>query len=148
MAEGLEGAAGLVERAREAAGRAYAPYSGVLVGAAILARSGGVYAGCNVENAAYPLGHCAESAAIAQGVQAEGAAFAIAAIAVWARAADGAPLALSPCGGCRQRIREHAIDESVPVSFPRAGGGIATFTIGQLLPEPFLRRSLRREPPA
>jgi cytidine deaminase len=135
----------LVATAREAAGRAYAPYSGVSVGAALRSAAGRVYVGCNVENAAYPLGHCAETAAIAAAVTAEGPGMRIAEVAVWGRGAASAPLAISPCGGCRQRIREHAADGAVQVHFPAADGAIVTLTVDELLPQPFLRCSL---PPA
>ena len=139
----LDGAAeSLVATAREAASHAYAPYSGVSVGAAIRSASGHVYAGCNAENAAYPLGHCAETAAIAQAVLAEGPGMRIAEVAVWGRTAAQAPLPISPCGGCRQRIREHAADGSVAVHFPGPDGTIVTMTIESLLPQPFLRRSM------
>ena len=143
----LDGAAeSLVATAREAASQAYAPYSGVSVGAAIRSASGHVYAGCNAENAAYPLGHCAETAAIAQAVLAEGPGMRIAEVAVWGRTAAQAPLPISPCGGCRQRIREHAADGSVAVHFPGPDGAIGTLTIVSLLPQPFLRCSLPPPP--
>ncbi|MCU0977423.1 MAG: cytidine deaminase [Steroidobacteraceae bacterium] len=146
MQEFRAGAAGvaesLVATAREAASRAYAPYSGVSVGAAIRSASGRVYAGCNAENAAYPLGHCAETAAIAQAVLAEGPGLRIAEVAVWGRTAAQVPLPISPCGGCRQRIREHAADGAVAVHFPGPDGSIVTMTIDDLLPQPFLRCSL------
>lgn len=140
---GREGVAeSLVATAREAASRAYAPYSGVSVGAAVRSASGRVYAGCNAENAAYPLGHCAETAAIAQAVLAEGPGLRIVEVAVWGRTSTQAPLPISPCGGCRQRIREHAADGSVAVHFPGPDGAMVTMTIEALLPQPFLRCSL------
>lgn len=114
--------------------RAYAAYSRLHVGAAILSVSGGVYAGCNVENAAYPLGTCAEAAAIAAGVLAEGAGFRIAEIAVWAVSAAGRPVAISPCGGCRQRILELAASKDVPVHFNWPEGQPRSMSIGELLP--------------
>jgi cytidine deaminase len=132
----------LVATAREASRRAYAPYSGVSVGAALRSATGHVYAGCNAENAAYPLGHCAETAAIAAAVMAEGPAMRIAELAVWGRTSAQAPLPISPCGGCRQRIREHAADGTMLVHFPGADGAMVTRSIDELLPEPFLRCSL------
>ncbi|KAB2895898.1 MAG: cytidine deaminase [Dokdonella sp.] len=89
--------AALRRRAIDAAQRAYAPYSSLKVGAALQSASGAVYTGCNVENAAYPIGGCAERAAIASAVQAEGAAFRLAAIAVAAFARDAEALPVSPC---------------------------------------------------
>src|SRR5918994_4985459 len=77
---------------------AYAPYSKFQVGAAILAGNGQIYSGCNVENAAYPVGSCAEAGAIAAMVAAGGSR--IAEIVVMG---EGDNL-VTPCGGCRQRI--------------------------------------------
>jgi cytidine deaminase len=134
----------LVGAARECCGHAHAPYSGILVGAAIRAASGRTYCGSNVENAAYPLGNCAEASAIAAGVQAEGAAFRIAETAVWATDRAGAVLAASPCGGCRQRIREFAVDGAVRIHFPWEGDTIRTATLDDLLPYAFSLPATRR----
>lgn len=127
----------LIAAARTTSAQAHAPYSGVHVGAAIRAASGALYRGCNVENAAYPLGNCAETSAIAAGVEAEGGAFRIAETAVWATGPDGQLLAASPCGGCRQRIREFAVDDQVRVHFPSEGGEFRTATLDELLPHAF-----------
>jgi cytidine deaminase len=127
----------LVALARESCARAYAPYSGVHVGAALRSASGKVYCGTNVENASYPLGNCAEASAIATGVAAEGERLRIAEIAVWAIDGTGAALAASPCGGCRQRIRELAVDGSVCIHFPWRGGTQMTTTLDELLPYAF-----------
>lgn len=134
----------LVDAARECSRQAHAPYSGIHVGASIRAVSGSTYTGCNVENAAYPLGNCAETSAIAAGVQAEGPKFRIAETAVWATDASGVVLAAAPCGGCRQRIRELAIDGRVPVHFPWEGGTVRTVTLEELLPYAFSLPSTRR----
>jgi cytidine deaminase len=127
----------LVTLAREACARAHAPYSGIHVGAAIRSAAGAAYAGTNVENAAYPIGNCAEASAIAAGVAAEGTAFRIAETAVWAVDRDGRAIAISPCGGCRQRIREFAADGQVRVHFPRDGGVLKTASVEELLPYAF-----------
>jgi cytidine deaminase len=127
----------LIDAARECSRQAHAPYSGFHVGVAIRAVSGNTYAGCNVENAAYPLGNCAETSAIAAGVRAEGPQFRIAETAVWATDASGAVRAASPCGGCRQRIRELAVDGRVPVHFSWEGGVVRTATLEELLPYAF-----------
>jgi cytidine deaminase len=127
----------LVAAARECCQYAHAPYSGIYVGAAVRSTSGAFYRGTNVENAAYPLGNCAETSAIAAGVAAEGARFRIAEIAVWATDPDGRVLACSPCGGCRQRIQEFAVDGEVSVHFPWQGGETRTTSIGELLPFAF-----------
>ena len=127
----------LIAMARECCARAHAPYSGIHVGAAVRAASGAIYRGNNVENAAYPLGNCAETSAIAAGVQAEGGEFRIAEIAVWATDRKGAVLAASPCGGCRQRIHELAVDGRVPIHFPWQGGEVRTAALAELLPYAF-----------
>lgn len=127
----------LVAAARACCRQSHSPYSGIRVGVAVRAASGVVYLGTNVENAAYPLGNCAEVSAIAAGVQSEGDAFRIAELAVWATNRDGAPIAASPCGGCRQRIMEHAADGAVKIHFPWQAGGIRTATISELLPFAF-----------
>ncbi len=110
--------------------QAYAPYSKYRVGAAILAENGKVYSGCNVENAAYPVGNCAEASAIAAMVR-DGARR-IREIAV---IGSGAELC-TPCGGCRQRIREFAGAET-RIHACDASGVRHTFTCAELLPESF-----------
>jgi cytidine deaminase len=136
----------LLAAARQAAGSAYASRSGVHVGAAVLSATGRVYAGCNVENAAFPLGNCAEPAAIAAGVLAEGGAFRIAEVAVWADTAAAPCFPISPCGGCRQRISELALGPGVLVHFTWPGPGLASVAIGELLPFAF-RMDSRAAPP-
>lgn len=110
--------------------RAYAPYSRFHVGAAILAENGQIYSGCNVENAAYPEGSCAETGAVAAMVR-DGARQIREIVVV----AGGAELC-TPCGGCRQRIREFAApDTKVHVCGPE--GLRRTFTRDELLPASF-----------
>ena len=96
----------LLAQADAAAANAYAPYSNYHVGAAVLARGGHVFAAANVENAAYPLGVCAERSAIA--------------------------ITASPCGGCRQWLHEWRFEH---VHFRRADGTVATYAPDELLPE-------------
>lgn len=127
----------LVAAARETCRQAHAPYSGIHVGVAVRSTSGAVYRGTNVENAAYPLGNCAEPSAVAAGVAAEGAQFRIAEVAVWATDREGEVFACSPCGGCRQRIQELAVDSEVKVHFPWHEGETRTTRIGDLLPFAF-----------
>jgi cytidine deaminase len=117
----------LFEVARAAQARAYAPYSGFKVGAAIETESGAVYAGCNVENAAYPVGTCAEESAIA--VMVAAGERRIAAILV---VGDGRAL-VTPCGACRQRIREFASPDA-PIHVAGPDGLRSTFTLDDLLP--------------
>ena len=109
---------------------AYAPYSNYRVGAAILTANGRIYAGCNVENAAYPQGACAEAGAIAMMVAA-GEREIVAVLTV----CDGDELGTC-CGGCRQRIREFA-PLSAPIYAADGNGVRATFTLEQLLPHSF-----------
>ena len=92
----------LVEQALEVRERAYVPYSGYKVGAALLGRSGKVYTGCNVENAVYPLGICAERTAVFKAVSEGERVFT--AIAVVTN--NGG----SPCGSCRQVLAEFGVE--------------------------------------
>lgn len=127
----------LFEAARSVQGRAYAPYSHFKVGAALLASDGSLHAGCNVENAAYPVGTCAEAGAIAAMI-ASGTT-AISAMLVYG---EGEEL-VTPCGACRQRIREFAApDTHVAIAGP--GGIRAGFTLAELLPASFGPDNLRR----
>lgn len=109
---------------------AYAPYSKFQVGAAILADDGKIYAGCNVENAAYPVGNCAEPSAIA--AMLAGGGRRIRRIYVTGPGA----MPVTPCGGCRQRIREFA-DLDVEVISHGVDGAPLVQTLGQLLPHSF-----------
>ncbi|WP_449254687.1 cytidine deaminase [Bosea sp. (in: a-proteobacteria)] len=117
--------------------RAYAPYSRFRVGAALLAGDGAIYAGCNVENAAYPVGACAEAGAISAMVA--GGAEAIRAILVFGEGAEP----VTPCGACRQRIREFAGPET-PVAIAGPDGIRARFTLEELLPASFGPANLPR----
>ena len=122
--------ASLLLAARAARERAYAPYSHFAVGAALLDEQGRVHAGCNVENAAYPQGQCAEASAIAHLVLAGGTRI-VAAVVVGV--ADDP---VTPCGGCRQRLREFASDDA-PVWAADLQTVRARYTVGQLLPVSF-----------
>ena len=113
----------ILAAADAAARRAYAPYSGFDVGCAVLARDGRVFEGVNVENAAYPLGVCAERTAFAR------------AIAEGYRPGDfvAAAITASPCGGCRQWLHEMGVERVVF----RSGDRVVTMTTDELLPESF-----------
>ncbi len=127
--------ADLVEAAVAAMARAYAPYSNFPVGAALRADSGAIYAGCNVENASYPEGWCAEASAIAAMVMGGETRIREAAVA-----GEGAAL-VTPCGGCRQRLREFASDHlEIHICGPE--GLRKTVTLGELLPLSFGPESL------
>jgi cytidine deaminase len=112
----------LYERAVAAAERAYAPYSEYFVGAAVRARDGRVFEGVNVENAAYPLGVCAEKVAISNAVVAGCRPGDLEAIGITA----------SPCGGCRQWLYEFRLDR---VTFRNRDREIVTYSPAELLPE-------------
>ncbi len=120
----------MLDLARTAMAKAYAPYSNFQVGAVVKGANGKLYAGCNVENSAYPQGCCAETSAIAAMV-ADGETR-IAEVAV---IGPGAAL-VTPCGGCRQRIREFA-DDTTPIHICGAEGLRRTVTLGELLPLSF-----------
>lgn len=121
----------LVAAAIDAMTRAYAPYSRFSVGAAIRDETGAVHVGANVENAAYPVGNCAEASAIAAMVIAGGTRIDEIAVA----GGDG-NLLCTPCGACRQRIREFATADT-PVLVCGPDGLMRRFTLGELLPESF-----------
>jgi len=120
----------LLEAAREARKRAYAPYSRFPVGAALLAGNGAVYAGCNIENASYGLCNCAERTALFKAVS-EGAGE-FKALAVVADS-DGP---VSPCGACRQVLFE-LCPEDMPVLLANLAGERLETTVGELLPHGF-----------
>lgn len=120
----------LLAAALEAKSRAYAPYSRFPVGAAIRGADGGIYTGCNVENASYPLGLCAETSAVAAMVT-DGERRIREILVV----ADGSELC-SPCGGCRQLLNEFA-DGDVAVHICGPEGLRRTFSMSELLPLAF-----------
>jgi cytidine deaminase len=120
----------LFEAAKAIQARAYAPYSRFKVGAAIATPDGKVFTGCNVENAAYPVGSCAEAGAIAAMVA--GGESRIAQIVVMG---EGDNL-VTPCGGCRQRIREFASPDA-PIHIAGPEGIRKSFTLDELLPFSF-----------
>jgi cytidine deaminase len=121
----------LIAAAIAARAKAYAPYSRFLVGAAIKDEAGRIHSGCNVENAAYPQGTCAEAGAIAAMVLAGGKRIVEAAVA---GAGDGL---VTPCGGCRQKLREFGA-AGVPIHVCSETGALRrTFTLDELLPSSF-----------
>jgi cytidine deaminase len=132
---GLDGVNDLVSQARAAMRQAWAPYSKFKVGAAIEAEDGRVFVGCNVESASYGLTICAERMALG------------AAVVAGARkprrvvvATDVDPPA-APCGACRQLLVEFGLDLEVVAVGPKTE---RRWTLGQLLPDAFMRESLDR----
>ncbi|HLQ33404.1 MAG TPA: cytidine deaminase [Chloroflexota bacterium] len=119
----------LLEAAREASQHAYAPYSGLNMGAAVRTERGAIFRGCNVENASYGLTSCAERNAIFAAVAAEGPEVRIHDLAIFASAAS-AP----PCGACRQVL--HEFGPAARVLFP-VDGQVRVATAAELLPFPF-----------
>jgi cytidine deaminase len=117
----------LAAAARAAREHAHAPYSGYRVGAALLDEHGRVHSGCNVENAAYPQGLCAE--AVALGALVTGGGTHVRAVVV---AGSGAE-AVVPCGGCRQKLSEFASADTPVISVDGANNR-ARHTLGELLP--------------
>ncbi len=128
----------LKEAARLVRKKAYAPYSGFLVGAAVRSASGQIHVGCNVENVAYPEGTCAEAGAIAAMIAAGeteiGEVYVVA----------DAPEPVAPCGGCRQKIAEFA-GPDVRVTMATLAGVETTVRVGDLLPGAFGRAHMELE---
>ena len=115
---------------KEAMNKAYVPYSNYQVGALIVTKNGNTYSGCNVENASYPLGNCAEAAAIASMVLA-GEKY-IRMIYLMTKNDEGG----IPCGGCRQRIREFS-DENTQIMMCSVDGVQQRINLSELLPNSF-----------
>ena len=126
----------LVQVARDARKHAYAPYSHYPVGAAVVGKSGRIYAGCNVENAAYPSGLCAERVAIFKAVSEGEREFVALAVVT--------PNGASPCGACRQVISEFAGDALPIVLAEPRGRKRKKFTMREILPERFGSHHLTR----
>jgi len=124
--------ADLISAATNARENAYCRYSGFSVGAAIVDENGRLHIGCNVENASYPLGNCAETAAIAAMVQGGGSRIDRIAII----GGSGEIASCTPCGGCRQRIQEFA-DERTVIINTEDDDSCRRYSIAELLPAGF-----------
>lgn len=120
----------VIRAAIEALPHAYAPYSQFQVGAAILDEQGHIHQGVNVENAAYPQGSCAEAGAIAAMIMAQGQQIDIIAVA------GRGDVLCTPCGGCRQRIREFATSKTIILVCDETGLR-QSYHIDDLLPDSF-----------
>ena len=126
----MSGMDDMIEAARQAMERAYAPYSSFPVGAVVRSESGKLYAGCNVENSAYPQGWCAEASAIAAMVLAGERRI------VEVSVMGGGDTLVTPCGGCRQKLYEFAAND-LPIHVCGPEGPRRTVTLGELLPLAF-----------
>jgi cytidine deaminase len=122
----------LIDAATAVRGNAHAPYSGYRVGAAVLDENGDIHTGCNVENAAYPEGTCAEANAIGSMVAAGGKCI----VAIAAVGGNDDIEACTPCGGCRQCIREFA-DQNTRIILIGEENTIISYSIDELLPASF-----------
>ncbi len=127
----------LIDAAMAARKKSHAPYSKFYVGAAMRDEQGRIHAGANMENAAYPQGWCAECSAIAHLIMAGGTR--IAEVAVLG---NGDTLC-TPCGGCRQKIREFAKGDVKIHCCTETGVFLKTFTLDELLPESFGPENLK-----
>lgn len=125
----MQGAAELIDEARAAMAGAYAPYSGLRVGAALRARDGRIFHGANIENASYGLSICAERVVTSCAVTAQVREFEMLALAC--SSGD----TCTPCGACRQFLAEFAPDLVIVSS--GAEGEVLTRSLSDLLPEPF-----------
>ncbi|KAL6483549.1 hypothetical protein MHYP_G00084210 [Metynnis hypsauchen] len=128
----------LITKSQEAKEFSYSPYSKFRVGAALVTAEGAVFTGCNIENACTALGICAERTAISKAVSEGHKDFK--AIAV---ASDMADCYISPCGGCRQFMREFGLEWDVYLSKP--DGSFIKMTVEELLPESFGPNDLKRK---
>jgi cytidine deaminase len=131
---------GMLDLARRALANAHAPYSRFRVGVCLRAASGRLYAGCNVENASYPVGQCAEATAI--GAMVVAGDHEIVEVVVLTEGRE----ICSPCGRCRQQLAEFS-RSGVPIHLAGPEGVRVTTTLGELLPLAFGRETLGSRPP-
>ena len=120
----------LFEEAKKVRERAHVPYSQFKVGAALLSEDKTIIVGCNVENAAYPQSQCAEASAIGNLVS-QGFSNIIEVVVI-----GSGDILASPCGGCRQRLREFA-SLNTPIHMCNINGHLKTLTLAELLPDSF-----------
>ncbi len=125
----------LVGMAKEQLGLAYAPYSGFHVAAALLSKDGRIYTGCNVENASYPAGNCAERTALFKAVSEGKREFSC--IVIMGGAGGRVESYCPPCGICRQALREFCRPSEFFVILARSEEDYRIFTLEELLPESF-----------
>ncbi len=125
----------LIEKALEARQFSYSPYSGYMVGAAVLTSGGEIYTGCNIENAAYGPTNCAERTAIFKAVSEGKRSFS--AIAIVGGKRDSAGDYAAPCGVCRQVMMEFCNPQQMQIIVAKSREEYKVFTLEQLLPEGF-----------
>ena len=126
----------LIDLAKEARRRAYAPYSNYPVAAVLRTRSGRIFTGCNIENAAYPTSMCAERTAIFKAVSEGEKEFDVIALVT--------PNGGSPCGSCRQVMAEFGLDTLVLVA-DAEGRLVLETTVDGLLPGAFTPKDIKRQ---
>lgn len=131
----------LVTMARKALENSYSPYSKSKVGAAILTKGGGVYVGCNIENASFPITSCAEKNAISAAISAEGPQMEIQAISIACINTKNKKVPITPCGACRQAIIEFG--KSADVIYTDDAGDVITRSINDLLPYSYSAKTLK-----
>ncbi|RAH99372.1 cytidine deaminase [Acuticoccus sediminis] len=142
MAELSADETALLAAAREVAARAYAPYSGFHVGAAIRAEDGRVFTAANVENASYGLSLCAETNAAMAAAVAGVRRLTHVAVVGYRAATPTAPALATPCGRCRQVLNEFAGPEARVIIGDADGSSVLALTLGELLPHAFGPRQL------
>lgn len=133
----------LLDLAHEARKRAYTPYSGFQVGAALVTKQGKVYLGCNIENASYTPSNCAERTAFFKAVSEGEREFAAIAIVGGPEGTAGKETC-SPCGVCRQVMREFCVPEEFRILLEDGQGGIMNYSLAELLPLGFGPENLTR----
>lgn len=133
----------LIELAHEARKRAYTPYSHFQVGAALVTKQGKVYLGCNIENASYTPSNCAERTAFFKAVSEGEREFAAIAVVGDAKGTEGKETC-SPCGVCRQVMREFCAPEEFRILLEDGKGGILNYSLAELLPLGFGPENLAR----
>lgn len=134
----------LIRLAHEARKRAYTPYSGFQVGAALMTKKGKIYLGCNIENASYSPTNCAERTAFFKAVSDGEREFAAIAIVGGPKGSE-AKETCSPCGVCRQVMREFCAPGEFRILLEDGNGGILNYSLAELLPLGFGPENLGRE---
>lgn len=133
----------LICKALEARQKAYAPYSGFMVGAALLCKDGRIFTGCNIENASYGAANCAERTAFFKAVSEGYREFTAIAIAGGRRESQSLEYC-APCGICRQVMSEFCDPDAFLVILPRSEEDYKSYTLGQLLPLGFTSADIEK----